>query len=177
MAADTYRIDVISDTHGYLPPEALAACEGADLIVHAGDICGDDILPDLECVAPVIAVLGNNDWPGEYGPNVGGVARFTRCGVTFKVTHIPERLGELDARVCICGHTHRAQVLQVGACTVVNPGSMSRPRDGGGPSMARITLGEGCVRQVQILRLDSLRRDGGSLAAPADGRMPGVPRG
>ena len=43
--------------------------------------------------------------------------------------------------------------------------------------MARITLGEGCVRQVQILRLDDLRRDGGSLGTPADGRMPGAPRG
>ena len=168
MAADEYRIDVISDTHGYLAPRVLDACDGADLIVHAGDICGDDILTDLEVLAPVVAVLGNNDWPGQYGPNVQAMARFTRCGITFKVVHIPTRLGELDARVCICGHTHRASVEQVGATTIVNPGSVSKPRDAGGPSMARIILTQDFVKQVQILRLDDLDRAGSE-------RMPGVP--
>ena len=157
MRDGLYCIAVLSDTHGYLPPEALAATDGADLIVHAGDICSDDILPQLEACAPVVAVLGNNDWPGEFGPNVTSMARFTRCGVDFKVAHIPARLGKLDARVAICGHTHVPLVQQVGACTVVNPGSTTRPRGGGGPSMARILLSENCVRQVQLLKLDDFR--------------------
>lgn len=149
-----FRIDVLSDTHGVLPAAAFRACAGADLIVHAGDICGDDIIARLEMQAPVIAVLGNNDWPGAYGPDVRAVATFERLGITFKVTHIPSQLPPLDTRVAICGHTHVAQITEVGACTVVNPGSVSRPRGGGGPTMARIILEENFVRSAAIVRLD-----------------------
>lgn len=148
-----FRIDVLSDTHGVLPPAAFRACAGADLIVHAGDICGDDIIVRLEMQAPVIAVLGNNDWPGAYGPDVRSEATFERLGITFKVTHIPSRLPPLDTRIAICGHTHVAQITEVGACTVVNPGSVSRPRGGGGPTMARIILEENFVRSAVIVRL------------------------
>lgn len=153
-----FRIDVLSDTHGVLSSAAFRACSGADLIVHAGDICDDDIIPRLEMQAPVIAVLGNNDWPGAYGPDVQYSAAFERLGVTFKVTHIPSRLAPLDTRIAICGHTHVAQIMDVGACTVVNPGSVTRPRAAGGPTMARIILEENFVRSVRIVHLDAGER-------------------
>lgn len=152
---DIYRIDVLSDTHGYLPRAAWEACAGANLIVHAGDICGDTILDELELQAPVIAVLGNNDWPGDYGPNVRESAAFERMGITFKVVHIPSHLGRLNTQIAICGHTHIAKIETIGACTVVNPGSVTRPRGGTGPTMARIELGENSVRSIRILHLDS----------------------
>ena len=56
------RVGVISDTHGLMRPAALAALAGSDLIVHAGDIGGPDILAALARIAPVTAVRGNNDW-------------------------------------------------------------------------------------------------------------------
>ncbi|MEE8717509.1 MAG: metallophosphoesterase family protein [Coriobacteriales bacterium] len=153
---DAFRVDVLSDTHGYLPPAAFRACEGADLIVHAGDICGEEVLERLELQAPVIAVLGNNDWPGMYGRELHATERFERRGVTFKVTHIPSRLGALDVRIAICGHTHVPSVSSVGACTVVNPGSVSRPRSSSGPTMARIMLRDDFVESIRIVRLDEL---------------------
>lgn len=153
-----FRIDVLSDTHGYLPTAAFEACSDADLIVHAGDICDDDIIPRLQMLAPVVAVLGNNDWPGAYGPDVTEHAEFERMGITFKVAHIRSWLGPLDTRIAICGHTHVAKILEVGACTLVNPGSTTRPRDAQGHTMARIELEENFVRSIRIIHLDQGER-------------------
>ena len=54
-------VGIISDTHGLLRPEALAALEGSDLIVHAGDVGSPDVLDGLRRIAPTFAVRGNND--------------------------------------------------------------------------------------------------------------------
>lgn len=152
-------VGVLSDTHGYLPPKAFRALAdmSPDLIVHAGDICGDDILPQLEMLAPVVAVLGNNDYPGEYGPRVTSRATFERMGVDFAVTHVPSRLGALTTRIAICGHTHVPKVEQYGFTTVVNPGSTTRPRGPEGPTVARIVLEPGYVRQIQVVRIEEAR--------------------
>lgn len=151
-------IGVVSDTHGRLEPEVFKAVADLNpqLIIHAGDICGDDILPRLEMLAPVVAVLGNNDYYGEYGPRVCSRAEFDVLGVSFQVTHIPSRLGALTSRVAVCGHTHVAKIEQVGMTTVINPGSVSRPRDGKGPSLAVITVEPGYVRQARIVRVDEV---------------------
>ena len=62
------RYDIIADTHGYLSDELLHALEGADVIVHAGDICSSSDLRRLEDIAPVKFCLGNNDYGYDYGP-------------------------------------------------------------------------------------------------------------
>ena len=54
-------IGVISDTHGLLRTESLAALQGSDYIIHAGDIGDPVILDKLEEIAPVTAVRGNVD--------------------------------------------------------------------------------------------------------------------
>ncbi|HEX6905116.1 MAG TPA: metallophosphoesterase family protein, partial [Terriglobales bacterium] len=54
-------VGVISDTHGLLRPEAIAALQGSDYIIHAGDVGGPDILAHLAEVSPVTAVRGNVD--------------------------------------------------------------------------------------------------------------------
>lgn len=148
-------VGVLSDTHGLLSPAAYRTLADMDpqFIVHAGDICGDDILPRLEMLAPVAAVLGNNDWPGEFGPRVTARATFEVLSVDFTLTHIPARLGALATRLAVCGHTHVPKVEQVGATTVVNPGSTTRPRSELGPTVARIVLEPGYVRQIQIIQI------------------------
>jgi putative phosphoesterase len=57
----TATIGVISDTHGLLRSEALAALQGSDYIIHAGDIGDPQILDQLAAIAPVTAVRGNVD--------------------------------------------------------------------------------------------------------------------
>src|SRR5687768_3780625 len=52
---------VISDTHGLVRPEALAALTGVELIIHGGDIGKPEVLQSLCCIAPVYAIRGNND--------------------------------------------------------------------------------------------------------------------
>ncbi|MPQ87346.1 metallophosphoesterase family protein, partial [Pseudomonas sp. MAFF 730085] len=56
-----YTVGVISDTHGLLRPEAVAALQGCEQIIHAGDIGSAEILQQLACIAPLHVVRGNND--------------------------------------------------------------------------------------------------------------------
>ena len=55
------RVGIISDTHGLLRTEAVTALQGSNLIIHAGDIGKESIIPELEHIAPVYAVRGNVD--------------------------------------------------------------------------------------------------------------------
>ena len=61
MASRVHTVGVISDTHGLLRPEAVAALAGVERIVHAGDIGDRAVLEALGRLAPVTAVRGNND--------------------------------------------------------------------------------------------------------------------
>jgi putative phosphoesterase len=54
-------IGVISDTHGLVRPGAIKALAGVEMIIHAGDIGKPAVLEALQCIAPVVAVRGNND--------------------------------------------------------------------------------------------------------------------
>jgi putative phosphoesterase len=56
-------VGLISDTHGLLRPEALAALRGSDLISHAGDVGKPEVLARLRELAPTFAVRGNIDTP------------------------------------------------------------------------------------------------------------------
>ena len=60
-------VGLISDTHGLVRPEVFAALEGVALILHAGDVGGQDVLTQLQTIAPLHAVCGNVDAPGEPG--------------------------------------------------------------------------------------------------------------
>ncbi len=56
------KIGVISDTHGLLRPEAVAALAGVDRIIHGGDVGSEEILEALSEIAPVSVVRGNTDY-------------------------------------------------------------------------------------------------------------------
>ena len=62
-------LGVISDTHGILRPEAVAALAGSELIIHAGDIGSPEVLKQLREIAPVIAVRGNMDRTLDMSPD------------------------------------------------------------------------------------------------------------
>ena len=55
------KIGIISDTHNLLRPEVLSALHGCEAILHAGDICHQEIIDALGKIAPVYVVRGNND--------------------------------------------------------------------------------------------------------------------
>ncbi|HEY7334117.1 MAG TPA: metallophosphoesterase family protein [Bryobacteraceae bacterium] len=55
---DVMSVGLISDTHGLMRPEALAALHGSDLIIHAGDVGAPDIIDQLRAIAPVVDEKG-----------------------------------------------------------------------------------------------------------------------
>ena len=147
------RIDIVSDTHGTLSPELLAALEGADLIVHAGDLTSEMDYEHLKTIAPLHAVLGNNDYYRDYGPEVQRLCTFTYEGLAFAVAHYREDLPVGSVDVAICGHTHVAKETHLGRCLVINPGSASYPRGQRGPTIARLTVGAGQVLTLEFIDL------------------------
>ena len=154
------RVGVISDTHGRLADAAYAALADSDAIIHAGDIGGPAILRELETLAPVHAVLGNNDYD-EYGENVGRYARPVIEGVRFCVAHYPQEvrigLGSRGAvepgmpipKVRIHGHTHAPKLVTGVEASpsdlLLCPGSASRPRSGYQRSVAHIDIEDGII--------------------------------
>ena len=144
-SASAKRIDIISDTHGYLSPALLDELEGADLIIHAGDLTSEMDYEHLCTIAPVRAVLGNNDYYRDYGPDVDRLALFTYEGLKFAVAHYREDLPVGSVDVAINGHTHVTKEAQVGRCLVLNPGSASYPRGTRGPTMARMLVKDGKI--------------------------------
>lgn len=152
-AAGAKRIDIISDTHGYLSPALLNQLEGADLIIHAGDITSETDWEHLCALGPIRGVLGNNDYYRSYGPDVERLARFTYEGLRFAVAHYREDLPLDEADVAICGHTHRSRVAEEGSCLVINPGSTTYPRGSRGATMARMMVADGRVLSIEIIDL------------------------
>jgi uncharacterized protein len=120
------RVGVLSDTHGLLRPETRAFLVGCDYIIHSGDIGGGAILKDLEALAPLIAVRGNNDnepWAKRLRATelirVGGVFLF----VIHDLSQLDIDLRARKVRAVISGHSHKPQVEERDGILYLNPGS------------------------------------------------------
>jgi uncharacterized protein len=120
------RIGVISDTHGLMRPEALAALAGVSHIIHAGDVGSPDVLAALGNIAPVTAVRGNNDTAG-WARKLPLTDTLEVAGRTFYVLH---DIAELDLEpaaagfaAIIAGHSHKPGTVTKGGVLFMNPGS------------------------------------------------------
>jgi len=122
------EIGVISDTHGLVRPEVYDVFDGVDLILHAGDIGGRDVIIELEAIAPVRAVAGNMD--------AGLAGRFAErdnwrlLNRTFHLQHIFRDLPPVEdtppedvTEVFVFGHSHQPCNRQAGRALYFNPGS------------------------------------------------------
>lgn len=173
MSQSSYRIGIISDTHGYLNPHVFELFEGVDLILHAGDVGHDDILTELEVLAPVQAVSGNVDG------HPYGIARplqrtlETPAGrIALTHGHLPQAPAGDDARmlahfadfapaIIIHGHTHIRRLESCDGVTFFNPGAAGRVRSPHPASVGMLSVVEG---QPHFEYLE--------LASPASGRDP-----
>ena len=122
----TLRVGVISDTHGLLRPEAVAALQGSDLIIHAGDIGRPEVIEQLREVAPTFEVRGNND-EGAWAAGVPATRIVDVGELLFYVLHEIPRL-DVDPAVAgyaavVSGHSHRPSVEFRGGILYLNPGS------------------------------------------------------
>ena len=120
------RVGVISDTHGLLRPEALAALAGSAHILHAGDVGKGPILDTLRQIAPVTAIRGNIDRQGEPA-QLPPTEAIELHGRLFYLVH---SLADLDLNpvaaqidVVVSGHSHKAALLRKEGVLYLNPGS------------------------------------------------------
>jgi putative phosphoesterase len=123
------RIGIISDTHGLLRPEAVAALQRSDLIIHAGDIGTESVLDTLRQIAPVFAVRGNNDH-GAWAEKIPEFRIVTAGGASLFVLHnvnelqnVAKATGAVKWAAVIAGHSHRALVREREGVLFINPGS------------------------------------------------------
>ena len=152
-------VGLISDTHGLVRPQVHQALAGVELILHAGDVGGDDVLDELSLIAPVLAVYGNTDAPGQ--PRLAESIERTIGGVSIHVSHghevgspTPARLlARYAAQVIVYGHTHRQHVAEADGRLVINPGAAGARRFKLEPSVARLTIADGRAT-VEIVDLD-----------------------
>jgi len=152
-----HRIGLISDTHGLLRPGVHSAFGGVELILHAGDVGGAEIIEELRLIAPVRAVAGNTDGPGEYDPEI----RLVVGGVEIHVSHghevgppTPAKLASrYDTGVIVYGHTHRQLVTRLGDRLIVNPGAAGAARFSLKPSVGLLIISDGRA-EVEIIELD-----------------------
>ena len=151
-------VGLISDTHGLLRPEVFDVFHGVDLILHAGDVGGREIVTGLRAIAPVHAVYGNTDRPGE--PGLAGSIDISLEGLTVHVSHGHELgsptpatlVATYPADIVIYGHTHKALVEHLNGALVVNPGAAGPRRFDVKPSVAILTIknGRADVRSVSL---------------------------
>lgn len=150
------RVGLISDTHGLLRPEALAALRGCDHLIHAGDIGGPELLDALRAIAPLTVVRGNND-TAMWTQAIPETQRLDLEGVRILVIHDAKAFdaassaGEID--VLIAGHSHRPLVEQRGGLLWINPGSAGPRRFRLPVSVAELVVGAGQAR-ARIIELD-----------------------
>jgi len=120
------RVGLISDTHGLLRPQAVAALQGSDFIVHGGDIGDAGILEALSAIAPLTVVRGNNDRE----PWAEAIAETEFLKVDGVRVYAIHDLSQIDidpaaagVRVVISGHSHKPKVEERGGVLYINPGS------------------------------------------------------
>lgn len=122
----TLRVGVISDTHGLLRPEALAALRDSAVVLHAGDVGKPEVLDGLRRVATsVVAVRGNVDraaWAHDLPERV----ELELAGRRVLLLHDLKQLGPEGARgwdVVVSGHSHRPRIERRDGVLYLNPGS------------------------------------------------------
>ena len=128
------KIGVIADTHGHFDPKIPKLFARVDHILHGGDIGLPWLILELEQIAPVTAVLGNNDAGLDFKETE--VVEFG--GRKFLVHHIvdPRKPADTLQRriireapdVVVFGHTHKPFCEKIGNALFFNPGYAGKPR-------------------------------------------------
>jgi len=167
------RIAIISDTHGHINPNIIHAIKGCDRIVHAGDICGAQVLSQLDDVCShITAVTGNDDceslWHESEASIINAlpaIAEIELPGGTLAVEHghrhgmhQPDhaslRASHSHARVIVYGHTHTLLIDDSETPWVINPGAAGETRTEDGASCLILTAVSQGEWNIDIIRFN-----------------------
>jgi putative phosphoesterase len=159
------RVVVLSDTHAprrwkSCPPAVALRLRGADLILHAGDVCTAAVLAELAQYAPVRAVLGNNDGPDVAAWGAPPALELELDGLPVAMVHdsgaAAGRLARLRRRfpaagLVVFGHSHIPLDESGDGLRIFNPGSPTdrRRQPQGTIGLLRVEGGE--LRSAHIV--------------------------
>ena len=152
------RVVVLADTHAprrwrSCPPRVARELRGADLILHAGDVCTAAVLAELAEYAPVVAVAGNNDGPDVADWGAAPTTEVTLDGLRVAMLHDSGPASGRLARMrrafprtdlVVFGHSHIPLDQSGYGLRIFNPGSPTdrRRQPQGTLGVLRITDGE-----------------------------------
>ena len=143
------RIGVISDTHGLLRNEAVAALQGVDHILHAGDVGDFSIVDALKKIAPVTAIRGNVDIHGDCA-KLPATEAVELGGKLFYLVHSVYDLDlkpEAAGIACVVsGHSHKPEIAERNGVLYLNPGSAGPRRFSLPVSLAHVLIQDGTIR-------------------------------
>ncbi|WP_109488429.1 metallophosphoesterase family protein [Occallatibacter savannae] len=150
-------IGVVSDTHGLLRPEVIPALQGAEHILHLGDVGDFTILKSLEQIAPVTAIRGNVDRSGK-------CAKLPETEVVLLESHYLYLLHDVQTihldpaaakfSVVLFGHSHKPEIRRHKGVLYFNPGSCGPRRFSLPVSIGKLTVEEGSAPSAEIIHLD-----------------------
>lgn len=159
------RIVVVSDTHAprfwkSCPPRVADRLRGADLILHAGDVCTAGVLDELAGYAPVHVVLGNNDGPDVAAWGAPETLELELAGVRVAMIHdagaAKGRVARMrrrfpDADLVVYGHSHIPMDLTEEGLRIFNPGSPTDKRRQPRGTLGVLELADGRIVSAHIL--------------------------
>ena len=155
------KILIVSDTHGrdVNLEKAVYREEPFDYLIHCGDVEGREIFIEALAECPCIIVAGNND----FFTDLSHEEEITLEGHKMLVTHghyyfvsrnhdrLVEKAREDNCQIAMYGHTHTPVIEEEDGILVINPGSLTYPRQRGRrPSYAVMELEQGKAPQVEI---------------------------
>ena len=159
------RVVVLADTHAprrwrVCPPRVAEHLRGADLILHAGDVCTASVLVELAEYAPVFAVLGNNDGPDVAAWGAGPTAELDLDGLSVAMVHdsgaATGRLVRMrrmfpGADLVVFGHSHIPLYESAGNLRIFNPGSPTDRRRQPHGTLGLLRIDSGRLTQASIV--------------------------
>ena len=158
-------VAVVSDTHSHLDPRIAQIVAESDYAVHAGDVCGVEVIEKMQPKSgKVIVVTGNNDPYCHYSDSelpemltfeiageIIAVEHGHNHGV-FKPSHASLREAHPNAKVIVYGHTHKQVIDKDTTPWVINPGAAGKTRTHGGPSCLVIECSSSQEWQISAYR-------------------------
>ncbi len=154
----TVTVGVISDTHGLLRPSALAALEGSDVVLHAGDVGGQDILDALRDIAPLHVVRGNTDH-GTWAESLPRTEVVTVHGAQIYMVHdiadLDPAPAAADLDMGVFGPSHRPEVTSRDGVVYFNPGAAGHRRFSLPVTVGRVQVTASGVEDPEIVHIEA----------------------
>jgi len=159
------RVVVLADTHAprrwrVCPPRVAGRLRGADLILHAGDVCTASVLTELAEYAPVVVVLGNNDEPDVAAWGAAETAELDLDGLRVAMVHdsgpAAGRMVRLRrqfpaADLVVFGHSHIPLDASAPGLRIFNPGSPTDRRRQSHGTIGVLEIDSGRLAEASIV--------------------------